>query len=147
MKSPIPKKENIESKWWVVDAEGQILGRLASKIARIIRGKEKPYYTPHLDTGDHVIVVNADKVRVTGNKMLQNVHKRFSGYPGGQRHKSWAEVMEKHPERLIGHAVKGMLPKNRLGRKLFKKLHVYASPDHPHRAQQPEVLKLRNKEG
>jgi large subunit ribosomal protein L13 len=143
VKSPIPKLDQIESKWWVIDAKGQILGRLATKIARIIRGKEKPYYTPHLDTGDNVIVINADKIKVTGNKMLDNVHKRFSGYPGGQRTTSWAIVMEKYPERLIEHAVKGMLPKNRLGRKLYKKLHVYASAEHPHSAQKPEILEVK----
>ena len=143
MKSPIPKKEDIEQKWWVVDAEGMILGRLATKIARVIRGKEKAIYTPHLDTGDHVIVINADKIRVTGNKLKNNVHKRFSGYPGGLRTKTWAEVLEKHPERIMEHAVRGMLPKNRLGRKLFKKLHVYAAPAHPHQAQNPETLVIK----
>jgi len=142
MKSPIPKQADFEKKWWVIDAEGRVLGRMATKIARIIRGKEKPYYTPHLDTGDFVIVINADKVAVTGNKLQANIHKRFSGYPGGQRTKTWAEILEKHPERLIEHAVKGMLPKNRLGRRLFKKLFVYAAPDHPHKAQKPETLDI-----
>lgn len=143
MKSPIPKMENMESKWWVVDAKGVILGRLATKVARVIRGKEKAYYTPHLDTGDSVIVINADKIKVTGNKLLQNKHKRFSGYPGGLRETTWEKVLQKHPERLVEHAVKGMLPKNRLGRKLFKKLHVYASAEHPHKAQKPEILEVK----
>ena len=142
MKSLTPKKSEIEHGWWVVDAEGLILGRMASKIARIIRGKEKPIYTPHLDTGDHVIVVNAEKIRVTGNKLEANVHKSFSGYPAGQRERKWSEVLAKHPERIVEHAVRGMLPKNRLGRKLFKKLHVYACPEHPHIAQQPKELKI-----
>ncbi|MCK5832811.1 50S ribosomal protein L13 [bacterium] len=142
MKSLTPKKEAIDHKWWVIDADGLILGRMATKVARIIRGKEKPIYTPHLDTGDHVIVINADKIRVTGKKLEMNVHKSFSGYPGGQREKKWGEVLEKNPERLIEHAVKGMLPKNRLGRRLFKKLHVYAGPEHPHIAQQPTALTI-----
>ncbi|HHS50991.1 MAG TPA: 50S ribosomal protein L13 [candidate division Zixibacteria bacterium] len=142
MKSPTPNKELIEHKWWVIDAEGLILGRMATKVARIIRGKEKPIYTPHLDTGDHVIVVNAEKIKVTGNKLETNVHKRFSGYPSGQRQTKWATVLEKNPERLVEHAVKGMLPKNRLGRRLFKKLHVYAGPQHPHQAQMPEALTI-----
>ena len=140
MKSPIPKNDIIEHRWWVIDADGQILGRLATKIARLIRGKEKPIYTPHLDTGDHVIVINAEKVKVTGKKLETNVHKRYSGYPSGQRTHNWAYVLKKHPERLVEHAVKGMLPKNRLGRRLFKKLHVYTGPEHPHQAQKPESL-------
>ncbi len=142
MKSPIPKKQEIEKKWWVVDAEGQILGRLATRVASILRGKDKPIYTPHLDVGDNVIVINAAKVKVTGDKLKNNVHKRYSGYPGGQRTKTWGQVLDKYPERLIEHAVKGMLPKNRLGRKLYRKLHVYASSEHPHTAQKPEPLKL-----
>jgi large subunit ribosomal protein L13 len=142
MKSLTPKKNEIEHKWWVVDAEGMILGRMASRVAGIIRGKEKPIYTPHLDTGDHVIVINAEKIRVTGTKLEDNVHKRYSGYQGGQRQIKWSEVLAKHPERLVEHAVKGMLPKNRLGRRLFKKLHVYSGPEHPHIAQQPKELKI-----
>jgi len=138
MKSTVPNMDTIDHKWWIVDAEDEILGRLATKIARLIRGKNKPIYTPHLDTGDHVIVVNAEKVSVKGRKLEAKTHKRYSGYPGGQRTHSWAYVLENHPERLIEHAVKGMLPKNRLGRKLFKKLHVYTGPEHPHKAQKPE---------
>ena len=142
MKSPIPKKEDIDRAWWVVDARDQSLGRLASRVARIIRGKEKPYYTPHLDTGDHVIVVNADKVTLNEGKLRNLVHKRFSGYPGGQRVQTYGEILKKHPERIVEHAVKGMLPKNRLGRRLNKKLHVYAGPEHPHRAQKPKQLEV-----
>jgi len=142
MKSIVPKTDEIEHRWWVVDAEGQVLGRLATRIASVIRGKHKPIYTPHLDTGDHIVVVNAEKVKITGRKLSENVHKRYSGYPGGQRTHSWAYVLEKYPERLIEHAVRGMLPKNRLGRRLFKKLHVYAGPDHPHRAQKPRTLEV-----
>lgn len=142
MKSPIPKADKIERRWWVVDAEGLVLGRLATKVAALIRGKTKPIYTPHLDTGDNVIVVNAEKVVVTGRKLESNVHKHYTGYPGAQRIHSWEQVLERHPERIIEHAVRGMLPKNRLGRKLCKKLHVYAGSEHPHKAQKPEALKI-----
>ncbi len=142
MKSPTPKQNEINHKWWVLDAEGLILGRMAAKVARVIRGKEKPIYTPHLDTGDHVIVVNAEKIQFTGKKLELNVHKSFTGYPGGLREKKWAEVLDKNPEKIVEHAVKGMLPRNRLGRRLFKKLHVYSGADHPHVAQQPEVLTI-----
>ncbi|RKZ31262.1 50S ribosomal protein L13 [bacterium] len=142
MKTPIPKKDEIVKNWWVMDAEGMVLGRLAARVARLLRGKEKPHYTPHLDTGDHVIVVNAGKIKVTGRKLEKNVHKRFSGYPGGLRERNWADILKNKPEKLVEHAVKGMLPKNRLGKRLFKKLHVYAGPDHPHRAQKPQTLEI-----
>ena len=142
MKSPIPKTDEIEHRWWVVDAEGLVLGRLATKVAALIRGKTKEIYTPHLDTGDNVIVVNASKIVVTGRKLDGNFHKHYTGYPGAQRTHSWRQVLERHPERLIEHAVKGMLPKNKLGDKLIKKLKVYAGATHPHQAQRPKELKL-----
>jgi large subunit ribosomal protein L13 len=143
MKSPIPKEDQIEHRWWVIDANGIVLGRLATKAAMLIRGKEKPIYTPHLDTGDNVIIINAGKVAITGRKLGENVHKRFTGYPGGLRTINWGDILLTHPERLVEHAVKGMLPKNRLGRKLYQKLHVYAGPVHPHKAQMPQTLELK----
>ncbi|HIQ12421.1 MAG TPA: 50S ribosomal protein L13 [Caldilineales bacterium] len=136
------KPEEIERTWYVVDAEGKTLGRLAAEIAKILRGKHKPIYTPHVDTGDYVIVVNADKVRVTGNRLDQKIYYRHSGYIGGLKAVPLRRMLETHPERVIEHAVKGMLPKNRLGRKVYKKLKVYASPDHPHQAQKPQPLEL-----
>ncbi len=136
------KPEEIERTWYVVDAEGKTLGRLAAEIAKILRGKHKPIYTPHVDTGDYVIVVNADKVRVTGKRLDQKIYYRHSGYIGGLKAVPLRRMLETHPERVIEHAVKGMLPKNRLGRKMYKKLKVYASPDHPHQAQKPQPLDL-----
>ncbi|HHB91266.1 MAG TPA: 50S ribosomal protein L13 [Anaerolineae bacterium] len=136
------KPEEIERKWYVVDAEGKTLGRLASEIAKILRGKHKPIYTPHVDTGDFVIVINADKVRVTGKRLDQKIYYRHSGYIGGLKAVPLRVMLQTHPERVIEHAVKGMLPKNRLGRKMYKKLKVYASPDHPHQAQKPQPLEL-----
>jgi large subunit ribosomal protein L13 len=136
------KAEDIERRWYVVDAEGQTLGRLASEIAKILKGKHKPIYTPHMDTGDYVIVINAHKIKVTGRKMEQKFYYRHSGYPGGLKGISLAEQLEKHPTRVLEAAVRGMLPKNRLGRRMRKKLKVYAAPSHPHQAQQPEVLEL-----
>ena len=136
------KPNEIERTWYVVDAEGKTLGRLATEIARILRGKHKPIYTPHVDTGDYVIVINADKVRVTGNRLDQKFYYRHSGYMGGLKAIPLRRMLETHPERVIEHAVKGMLPKNRLGRKMYKKLKVYASPDHPHQAQKPQPLEL-----
>ncbi len=136
------KPHEIERTWYVVDAEGKTLGRLATEIARILRGKHKPIYTPHVDTGDYVIVINADKVRVTGNRLDQKFYYRHSGYMGGLKAVSLRRMLETHPERVIEHAVKGMLPKNRLGRQMYKKLKVYASPDHPHQAQKPQPLEL-----
>jgi len=136
------KKEEIEKKWYVVDAKGKTLGRLASRIAHVLMGKHKPEYTPHVDTGDYVIVVNADKVVLTGKKLDQKLYYRHSGYPGGLKIISARQMLQKHPERVIYLAVKRMLPKTALGRKMLKKLKVYASPDHPHSAQTPEPLEI-----
>ena len=127
-------------KWYVVDADGQTLGRLASEIAKVLRGKNKPIYTPHIDTGDYVIVVNADKVKVTGKKLDQKIYYRHSDYVGGMKEFTLREMMDRKPERVIELAVKGMLPKGPLGRAMIKKLHVYAGPEHDHAAQKPEVL-------
>jgi large subunit ribosomal protein L13 len=134
------KQAEIERGWYVVDAQGQTLGRLASKIAPILKGKHKPIYTPHLDCGDFVIVVNAEKVRVTGRKLDQKFYHRHSGYPGGITSISLRDQLEKNPERVLQAAVRGMLPKNRLGRRMIKKLKIYAGSDHPHQAQQPTPL-------
>ncbi|MBN1660948.1 MAG: 50S ribosomal protein L13 [Anaerolineae bacterium] len=142
MRTFTAKKEEIEREWFVVDATGQTLGRLASKIAPILRGKHKPTYTPHLDCGDFVIVVNADKVQVTGRKMDQKFYYRHSGYPGGIKQISLRDQLSQHPERVIQAAVKGMLPKNKLGRQMIKKLKIYAGEEHPHQAQQPGHLEL-----
>ncbi|RME11745.1 MAG: 50S ribosomal protein L13 [Ardenticatenia bacterium] len=142
MKTISIKPEEVQREWWVVDAEGKTLGRLATQIATILRGKHKPYYTPHVDCGDYVIVINAEKVAVTGNKLDQKIYYRHSGYPGGLKQRTLREQLQRHPELVIEKAVKGMLPKNRLGRKMFKKLKVYAGPEHPHQAQQPKPLEL-----
>jgi large subunit ribosomal protein L13 len=136
------KTAEVEREWYVVDAENQTLGRLAARIAPILRGKHKPIYTPHMDCGDFVIVINADKVRVTGRKLDQKFYYRYSGYPGGIRSISLRDQLAKHPERVLEAAVKGMLPKNSLGRQMFKKLKVYAGGDHPHQAQQPKPLEF-----
>ena len=136
------KKEEVKRKWFVVDAKDKVLGRLASKIALILRGKHKSIYTPHVDTGDYVIVVNAEKVVLTGKKLENKKYYSHSGYPGGLKVKTAKELLEKYPERLIIHAVKGMLPKNILGRKMLKKLKVYRGENHPHKAQKPEPLEL-----
>ncbi|MFO7251352.1 MAG: 50S ribosomal protein L13 [Actinomycetes bacterium] len=137
MRTFSPKAADVERQWYVIDATGVVLGRLASQIATLLRGKHKPIYAPHVDTGDFVIVVNADKVVLTGKKLDQKKAYRHSGYPGGLRSVSYRELMAKRPERVIEKAVKGMLPKNSLGRKMAKKLKVYAGPDHPHQAQKP----------
>ncbi len=142
MKTYTARAEDIEREWFLVDAEGETLGRLASEIAKVLRGKHKPLYTPHLDCGDYVIVVNADKVQVTGRKLDQKMYYRHSGYPGGIKSISLRNQLQKHPERVLQAAVRGMLPKNRLGRKMLKKLKVYAGDSHPHQAQQPKVLEL-----
>lgn len=134
-------KQTVEHKWFVVDAEGQPLGRLSTLIASTLRGKHKPSYTPHVDCGDNIIVINAEKVKLTGKKMTNKVYLTYSGYPGGQKKQTPREMLAKHPERLIETAVKGMLPKNKLGRAMFKKLFVYAGSEHPHAAQKPESLK------
>jgi len=141
-KTESAKKETIERKWYVVDAEGEVVGRLCSRIAHVLRGKHKPSYTPHVDCGDYVIVINADKVRFTGQKMDKKEYIRHSGYPGGQRRKTPRQMLEKKPEFIVEKAVKGMLPKNRLGRRMFKKLFVYAGAEHPHKAQKPEPFQF-----
>ncbi len=140
MKTYVPKE--VESKWYVIDAEGKTLGRLAARIASILRGKHKPEYTPNLPVGDYVIVVNAAKVKLTGKKLEDKIYTRYSGYQGGLKRIPAGEMLKRHPEKVIERAVRGMLPKNRLGRKLFKRLKVYAGPDHPHAAQKPEKLDL-----
>ena len=140
MKTYMPSSGTIERKWYVVDAEGCTLGRLASEIAKVLRGKHKPEYTPHMDIGDNVIVVNADKIKVSGKKMDQKIYYRHSGFPGGLKETTLAEMLAKKPERVMELAVKGMLPKGPLGRSMFKKLHVYAGPEHKQQAQKPEVL-------
>jgi large subunit ribosomal protein L13 len=142
MKTYTPKAPEIERRWWVVDAEGVVLGRLASKVAQVLRGKHKPMYTPHLDTGDFVVVVNADKVRLTGTKAEKKTYFRHTGYIGGEKHIPVSTMLEKHPERVVELAVKGMLPKNNLGRLMRRKLKVYASAEHPHTAQQPQPLEI-----
>lgn len=141
-KTYMPKPSEIERKWYVVDADGVVLGRLASQVASILRGKHKPTFTPHLDVGDYVIVVNAEKVRVTGAKESAKLYYRHSRYPGGLRSLSFDEMIQRHPERVIQYAVKGMLPKGALGRQMLKKLRVFAGPDHPHQAQQPQELEI-----
>ncbi len=141
-KTPLPTKDTLEQKWYVVDAAEQRLGRLATEIAMILRGKKKPTYTPHMDTGDFVIVVNAEKVVVTGRKGQQKLYRRHSGRPGGMKMETFDQLQARIPERIIEKAVKGMLPKNSLGRKLFTKLKVYAGSEHPHQAQQPETLTI-----
>ncbi len=132
----------VNKEWIIIDAENEVLGRLGSKVAKLLRGKYKPNYTPHVDCGDNVIIINAEKVRMTGKKMTDRQYFSYTGYPGGQRIKSPADLMAKHPERLIQKAVKGMLPKSRLGRKLFKNLYVYVGSEHKHEAQQPKKIDL-----
>ena len=140
MKTFMPSQATIERKWYVVDATDMTLGRLASEVAKVLRGKNKAIFTPHIDTGDYVIVVNADKIKVTGKKLQQKIYYNHSDYVGGMKETTLKEMMEKKPERVIELAVKGMLPKGPLGRQMYKKLHVYAGPEHDHAAQKPEVL-------
>ena len=140
MKTYMANPDKIERKWYVVDAEGATLGRLASEIAKVLRGKNKPEYTPHIDTGDYVIVVNAEKVKVTGKKLQQKIYYNHSDYVGGMKETTPAELLAKKPEKVIELAVKGMLPKGPMGRDMIKKLHVYAGPEHANQAQKPEVL-------
>ncbi|MDP8236015.1 MAG: 50S ribosomal protein L13 [Candidatus Erginobacter occultus] len=142
MKTFSAKPADIEKKWYLVDAEGQVLGRMATRIADILRGKDKPIYTPHMDTGDFVVVINAEKVVVTGKKAEQKEYQRYSGYPGGLKKIPFQRMLKTHPERIVEHAVRGMIPHNRLGRAIIKKLKVYAGPMHPHESQQPELLKI-----
>ena len=137
------KKESVVKNWWVVDADSRVLGRVASEVAKIIRGKHKPSFTPHIDCGDNVIVINAEKIRMTGDKMNSKEYISHSGYPGGQKRLSPKQLLAKKPERIFEYAVRGMLPKNRLGRQLFKNLHVYVGDQHPHEAQNPKVLELK----
>ena len=140
MKTFMASPATIERKWYVVDATDMTLGRLASEVAKVLRGKNKPIFTPHIDTGDYVIVINAEKVKVTGKKLDQKIYYHHSGYVGGMRETTLKEMMQKHPERVVEHAVKGMLPKGPLGRQMYTKLHVYAGPEHQQAAQKPEVL-------
>lgn len=142
MKTYLAKPLEVERKWYVVDATDQIVGRLATQVAAILRGKHKPTFTPNVDTGDYVIIVNADKVRLTGNKENQKEYVRYTGYVGGRKVTTFKQMMEKHPERVLEKAIRGMLPHNTLGRQMGKKLKVYAGPDHQHHAQMPEELAL-----
>jgi large subunit ribosomal protein L13 len=142
MKTYSVKQADITRSWWLVDADGLVLGRLAAELAKILKGKNKPIYTTHLDVGDHVIVVNADKVMLTGNKLQKKIYYRHSGYPGGLKEIPYEVLMRDKPELVVEKAVRGMLPKNRLGRSMLKKLHVYSGPDHPHAAQKPDELSL-----
>ncbi len=141
-KTPSARKEDVKRDWYLVDAEGKTLGRLCSQIAHVLRGKHKPDYTPHVDCGDYVIVINAEKVRLTGQKWDQKEYITFSGYPGGQKRIKAKDLVNRKPVALIEHAVKGMLPKNRLGRAMFKKLFVYEGPEHKHQAQKPKTLNV-----
>jgi len=142
MKSFIPRDRDIQKRWHVIDADGQILGRLATKAARILTGKDKPIYTPFLDTGDHVIIINAEKIKLTGKKLTDKMYRHHTGYPGGLRETAAGMLMSKDPGKLIREAIIGMLPKTKLGRAMRKKLKVYQGPQHPHRAQQPTPLSL-----
>ena len=143
MKSYMARPLEVERRWYVVDAEGQTLGRLATEIANVLRGKNKPQYTPHVDTGDFVVVVNAEKVVVTGRKAEQKVYRRHSGYPGGLKETSYAQMLERQPTEVLRKAVKGMMPKTRLARQQLRKLKIYAGPEHPHAAQNPQELEVR----
>ena len=142
MKTYMPTASKIERKWYVIDAADQTLGRLATQIATVLRGKHKPIYTPYLDTGDYVIVVNAEQVKVTGKKLEEKIYWHHTGWIGGQKKTTLKRMLQIHPERVVEHAVKGMLPKGPLGRQMYRKLHVYAGPEHPHAAQKPEEMKI-----
>lgn len=141
-KTQSANKETVQKEWLLIDAENEILGRLASKVANVLRGKNKAYFTPHVDCGDYVVIINADKIRLTGNKWEQKTYIRHTGYPGGQRSKTANELMAKKPFAMVEKAVKGMLPKNRLGAQLFRNLHVYAGTEHPHAGQNPKAINL-----
>ena len=143
MKSYMARPLEVERRWYVVDAEGQTLGRLAAEIARVLRGKSKPQYTPHVDTGDFVVVVNAERIVVTGRKAEQKVYRRHSGYPGGLKTTSYEQLLERQPTEILRKAVKGMMPKTRLARQQLRKLKIYAGPEHPHAAQSPKKLEVR----
>ncbi len=141
-KTFVPQKDKIERKWWLIDAEDMVLGRLATEVAKILRGRHKPIYTPFFDTGDFVVIVNAEKIRVTGSKDSQKVYYKHSGYMGGMKETKYERMLATHPDRIIKHAVKGMLPKNRLNRKILTKLKIFAGSEHRHAAQKPEALKI-----
>jgi large subunit ribosomal protein L13 len=143
MKSYMARPLEVERKWYVVDAEGKHLGRLATEIVRVLRGKNKPQYTPHVDVGDFIVVVNADRVAVTGRKAEQRVYRRHSGYPGGMKETSYEQMLARKPTEVLRKAVYGMMPKTRLARKQFKKLKIYAGPEHPHAAQDPQTLEVK----
>ncbi len=143
MKTYMAKAAEVDRKWYVIDASGQTLGRLSSEVASILRGKHKPDYTPHVDTGDYVIIINAEQVKLTGDKLNQKMYRYHTGYPGGLKEMDYKTLLQKRPERAIETAVKGMLPHNRLGSKMYKKLKVYRGSEHPHQAQKPEVRQLR----
>ncbi len=143
MNSYMARPSSVERKWHLIDAEGQTLGRLAAEIACLLRGKNKPQYTPHIDTGDFVVVVNADRVVVTGKKAEQKVYRRYTGYPGGLREMSYEQMLERKPTEILRKAVRGMMPKTRLGRQQLRKLKIYAGPEHPHEAQSPEPYEVR----
>jgi large subunit ribosomal protein L13 len=142
MKTFMAKANEIERKWFIVDAEGKVLGRLASEVAKILKGKNKPIYTPHVDTGDHVIILNASKIVLTGKKLDQKMYRTHSQYPGGLKETPYRRLMAEKPEKVVYEAIRGMLPHNRLGRQMIKKLKVYRGAEHPHEAQQPEVLEI-----
>lgn len=143
MRTYMAKPNEVERKWYVVDAEGKTLGRLASEVAAILRGKHKPTYTPHVDTGDHVIIINAEKIELTGKKLTNKLYYRHSLHPGGLKVRTALEMRTNYPEQMLERAIRGMLPKGSLGRQMFKKLHVYGGSEHPHQAQKPEVYELR----
>ncbi len=142
MKTIFVKPKDVERKWWLVDAEDQVLGRLASRIVLVLRGKHKPIYSPHMETGDFVVVVNAEKVKITGNKREENLYYRHSGYPGGLKTEVLGKILVKKPTFPLEHAIKGMLPKGKMGRKIFLNVKIYAGPEHPHEAQKPEKLEF-----
>ena len=142
MKTIFVKPKDVERKWWLVDAENQVLGRLASRIVTVLRGKHKPIYSPHMETGDYVVVVNAEKVKITGNKMEQKLYYRHSGYPGGLKTEVLGKVITKKPTFPLEHAIKGLLPKGKMGRKIFQNVKIYAGSEHPHEAQKPEQLEF-----
>lgn len=146
MKTYFATNENVEHKWYLIDASGKVLGRLASQIAKYLRGKHKPEYTPHADAGDYIVVINADQIKVTGNKAKEKIYYRHSGYPGGLKEMTYEKLKSKDPTQIIEIAVKGMMPKNPLGREMLRKLKVYAGSEHPHTAQQPEAINLEKAE-
>ena len=145
MKTYYAKKEDVKREWYLIDASDQVLGRLATFTANILRGKNKPEYTPHVDTGDNVVIINASKIKLTGDKAMKKSYIHHTGHPGGLREETFEQAMEKHPERVVEHAVKGMLPKNTLGREMGMKLHVYAGEAHNHEAQKPQQIKVEGK--